>query len=292
MKYFANGDFHTMESFLRDSLVKQGYEVSVQNVGQLTDEEFAKSRASSIGASDSSVLLDVSYESKSIERKKLDELFEEKLSNKWDTEISQKASVRKGKELEPFIIEKASKIIDGTVLKPRDTFMDYKTGLSINFDGVVFELNGEDFLAIPFEIKYVTTYGRSLYNFVNAVSEFDENPADKLANMEVKIPNIDHPKDIRLHVKSISNYLGIPAYYYSQIQQQIKFLDAPYGYLCVIDELEWTLYIFKIPRDQIVIDEITKRAKVFYAKLAFLKGLRFDDEISRQTNSENSEIDI
>ena len=42
---------------------------------------------------------------------------------------------------------------------------------------------------------------------------------------------IDTDIEIQTHIKQMASRLGIPAYYYTQVQQEIAGLDAPYGFL-------------------------------------------------------------
>lgn len=49
---------------------------------------------------------------------------------------------------------------------------------------------------------------------------------------------------------------GIPPYYYTQLQQQIFGLNAPYGYLTVLFGTSWEICSFFIWRDQKVINQL------------------------------------
>ena len=49
---------------------------------------------------------------------------------------------------------------------------------------------------------------------------------------------------------------GIPPYYYTQLQQQIWGLNAPYGYLTVLFEQNWELHSFMVWRDQKTINQL------------------------------------
>lgn len=280
MKKFATGHYSDMEQFLRDYLPnKLGYEVVHKDVPNMTEEEFAESRCNGFGASDSAVLLKVAFSSKKIDMKTIEQLMQEKIDNYWDPTISEKGSVRKGKELEPFIIKKLETALNANILKPRDTYFDYKTGLATNFDGVMFELISEDsdeFNPIPTEVKYVTTYGRHNYNYANAFSEDDEELEELLYTHEPNTLTKDKGSTTEAYIKSAAMYYGIPSYYYTQLQQQIDFTGATHGYLVAMDELDWKLFIFKIPRDQFVIDELKKVARLQYLKLATIKQLRID----------------
>ena len=45
-------------------------------------------------------------------------------------------------------------------------------------------------------------------------------------------------------------------HYYTQLQQQIMGLDAPFGYLTVLFETSWKVYTFFVHRDDAVINDI------------------------------------
>ena len=42
---------------------------------------------------------------------------------------------------------------------------------------------------------------------------------------------------------------GIPPYYYTQLQDEMMALNAPYGYLCTLWESSWTVHMYFIWRD-------------------------------------------
>jgi hypothetical protein len=52
---------------------------------------------------------------------------------------------------------------------------------------------------------------------------------------------------------------GIPPYYFTQIQQQLLALNAPFGYLAAIFDKGWEFKVFKIfadvPTQQALIDQ-------------------------------------
>lgn len=48
----------------------------------------------------------------------------------------------------------------------------------------------------------------------------------------------------------------MPPYYYTQLQQQIMGLDAPYGYLSVMFESTWRVHTFFAWRDDAVIRQL------------------------------------
>lgn len=219
----------------------------VCNAAELTEEEYALVRKNTFGASDSSILCGVNL------YKKLDQLIVEK-NSKFITDkekaIGKKPAVMKGKELEDIILQK---FINETGLKTHKPVHMYKHKefpyLTTNFDGLTEEN------LIPVECKYVTRFGERYYN--------------KTVNMD---PNtvITRAGGMVDHIKYWASKCGIPAYYYTQVQQQILFADKPYGYLAALFEETWTFKVFVIPRDDITISHIIS------------KGAKADEQIIKQ----------
>lgn len=265
-----------IETYLTNHLNNAGFPVGVYHVDQLTQEEFADIRANTFGASDSSVLLEVAYSSSKVPMKTVDELIYEKVNKVWDEEIGKKASVRKGRELEPIILDKISYNINATVIKPKHMYINQK-GLATNFDGVVLENISTDdnlsdnFIPVPMEVKLCSFFGRANYNWSKGIHQDDALIMERLqANTTYQLIN-KHP--IHRHVEHAANLIGIPKYYYTQVQQQMYFLNAPHGYLAVMDDINWTLYYYKIPRDQFMIDYLIDKSMTQYARLSNKKDL-------------------
>ena len=263
-----------MNKLLEDHCASLGFTVGVRNIMDMDETEFAKARNNTFGASDSSVLLGVAYSSKSVKMKTPDELLYEKVNNVWNEDIGKLASVRKGKELEDMIIHKLETILDNIhILKPSHMYINQK-GLATNFDGVAFEIieqenNLQIYRPIPFEIKLCSFFGRNNYAWCKGISEFSEN-------IELKLPmdlEVDTALPIATYIQNKADWFGIPKYYYTQLQQQMEFLDAPYGYLGVMDDINWEVYIFAVPRDQHVIDKLNEISYYQYLRLCKQKGL-------------------
>lgn len=272
----ATPDFNEalIESALTRHLSLNGFDIGQRYVDQLTQEEFAEMRCKTFGASDSAVLLQVAYSSKKVPMKTREDLVLEKVNKDWDESIGMKPSVRKGRELEPMIIDKITKLINGTVVKPKHMYVStFGDGLATNFDGVVLEaLHTENkltdsFIPVPMEIKVCSFFGRSNYNWYKAISEFEDDVAKKLSTprqyIEVKANNMVD------YIERTADMLGIPKYYLTQLQQQMLFLDAPHGYLAVMDDIDWTLYFYRVPRDELIINELRNKAKELYE---YIKG--------------------
>lgn len=223
--------------------------VLINNVQDLDDDAYALVRRQGLGASDSSVLLDVNpYKNK-------EQLIIEKRSTVITDEeraIKTKDAVRKGFDLEPLIISKYAKLME--TLEPVKPVSMYQITeapyLTINFDGVTLEHEQ----LIPVECKFVTIYGDKYYNRKHALKrEFGECTLHKTTRVYT---------DTADRIRAKAEQIGIPPYYYTQVQQQICGLDAPYGYLCALHDKGWETVVYFIPRD----DECIRAIKIYGAK--------------------------
>lgn len=202
---------------------------------ELSKEEFTMSRKNTFGGSDSSVLLGVNLY-RDIPALQI----EKQAKGITDEEIAvgEKAIVKKGADLEPFILNKAEEMLGTKVDKPEHSFIfkDYPF-MSINYDGT---MEDEHYL-IPVEAKLVSKYGEKYYK--------KEISIEEQKRIEVK----KYSDDITMHIKLMSNKYGIPPYYYTQVQREIAGLDAPYGYLIAWFDDSWTGKIYYIKRDEYTI---------------------------------------
>ena len=221
-------------------------EIDISNIDQYPNEEYALLRKNGLGTSDSSIVLGVNpYKTRSdlIAEKCRDYLTEEEL------EVGDKSAVRKGRDLEPMIIYKHSQIMDRHIIKPIDMYRhkDYPH-IKFNFDGVLDKLYNDDgtYQYIPDEIKVVTIYGMKHYQFDKAF--FREHKGFGI------IP--PHYEEENVNIEGKANMYGIPPYYYTQLQQQIFGLNAPYGFLTVLNEKNWEINSFFVWRDQKVINQL------------------------------------
>ena len=107
----------------------------VENIPSLTDDEYALIRRQGLGASDSSILLEVNpYKTK-------DQLIIEKRSKHITDEeraVKRKDAVRKGFDLEPLILQKYATLMERErPIKPEAMFQITETPyLTINYDGI------------------------------------------------------------------------------------------------------------------------------------------------------------
>lgn len=210
-------------------------EVAVENIDQVSKEEFTQLRRTGFGGSDSSVLVGVnpfSTISDLIQSKVRTELSEEEKA------IGKLASVRKGNDLEPLIISKASEILGVEVFKPPHMYrLKEFPYLTMNFDGVA---DADNKHYVPVEIKVCTYRGEKHYNKFKAM--FDESK-DQI------FPNPEDISEKNMSIEERAAHYGIPPYYFTQVQQEMLALDAPVGYLAVLFESDWYVRIFRIPKD-------------------------------------------
>ena len=212
--------------------------VKVEHIDQVSEEEYAMLRKESFGGSDSSILCGVNL------YKTLNQLIKEK-NCKYITdeerEVGNKAIVRKGKDLEPIILDKAAQELGIEINKPTAMF-EFKEEpiLTLNYDGVA----EENQVLIPIEAKLVSKYGEKYYNKDKTLEE------NKEVDMKIEGDSLE------AHIKRKALRIGIPAYYYTQVQQEIMGLNAPYGYLAVLFDDSWTFKLYLIKADNYVQNKI------------------------------------
>lgn len=229
---------------MQEDIINLGVlEVAIPNVQDMSHEDYALARKNYFGASDSSILCGVNL------YKNMSQLIAEKNAKyltKEELEVGEKPIVRKGYDLEPIILNKAEEVLNAVIHKPKDMFKFKGTnGLSVNYDGVMQD-NGT---WVPVEAKLVSKYGEKYYN-KNVTMD-----AAKTVSVAVEGESLEQ------HIKRKALKLGIPAYYYTQVQQEIAGLDAPHGYLAALFDETWTFKVFYIPRDNYVINMIYKRCE-------------------------------
>ena len=133
--------------------------IAVPNILELSDEEYALARRNGLGASDASVYLNLQSQWKTVH----DLIIEKCTPYITDEEraIGEKEVVRKGRDLEPLILQKAEKELGMPIEKPTAMYRhkEYEF-MTINFDGVMDTPEG----LIPVECKFVSTYGDKYYD--------------------------------------------------------------------------------------------------------------------------------
>ena len=212
--------------------------VKVKNINEVPEEEYALLRKESFGGSDASILCGVNL------YKNMNKLITEK-NNKFLTEeekeVSKKAIVRKGRDLEPIILDKASKELGIEITKPTSMYEFLEEPiLTLNYDGVA----EENQVLIPIEAKLVSKYGEKYYNKDKTLEE------NKEVDMKIEGDSLE------AHIKRKALRIGIPAYYYTQVQQELMGLNAPYGYLAVLFDESWDFKLYLVKADEYVQNKI------------------------------------
>ena len=217
-----------------------GWEIDVPNIAALENEDYAKARRHGLGGSDASIVLGVNP------YKNVQELIQEKARDELTAEekaVGDKVAVRKGRDLEPLIIQKFEKAFGVKAWKPIDMYKCTQFPyLKMNFDGII----GEPGAYIPAEIKVVTAKGERHYNPSKAI--YIEGEGVRPLPENVSTHNIS--------IQSKAAHYGIPPYYYTQLQQEIMASGAQYGYLSTLYDRDWILRTYFAWRDDAVIQDI------------------------------------
>lgn len=212
--------------------------VKVKNINEVPEEEYAMLRKESFGGSDASILCGVNL------YKTMDQLITEKNSKfltEEEKEVGNKPIVRKGRDLEPIILDKASKELGVEITKPTSMYEFLEAPiLTLNYDGVCEK--GD--ILIPVEAKLVSKWGEKYYN--------KEKTLEENADIDMKIEG----DTLEAHIKRKALRIGIPAYYYTQVQQELMGLSAPYGYLAVLFDESWDFKLYLVKADEYVQNKI------------------------------------
>ncbi len=214
-------------------------------LAKFNKEEFITIRRNSFGASDSSILLGVNPFS---DRDKLIEQKCAKAVTQEELEVGEKENVRKGADLEPLILNKFEHWSGFETYKPDAMYqLEIHPQLTVNFDGIICL----DQTYIPVEAKFVSTYATKYWNKSKAIKAPHEGFPVRCAG-----------RDIQTHIKDTAEAYGIPPYYFTQIQQQLFALNAPFGYLAALFDKGWELLVYKIFADtptQMTLLDISKQ---------------------------------
>lgn len=233
-------------------------EVIYPDIDLLPNEEFAKIRKQGFGGSDSSVILNVNP------FKTIPELIKEKNRLNLTEEelaIGNLVAVRKGRELEPLIIDKHSTYFKNEVFKPKDMYRFKKyPWLTINFDGVSQDAEGNYY---PVEIKVVTKKGESHYDFNKAM--FNE-----FTGFGAILSDFTNTNN---SIMQKAAYYGIPPYYYTQLQQEMMALNAIGGYLSVLSDNDWRFYSFYIHADHKLWSQLITESYKVAQECSMIKSL-------------------
>lgn len=230
-------------------------EIAVPDIQSMEHDDYALARKEYIGASDTSVLLDVN-----LYKTKGELIVEKRTKSITDKEraVGEKPVVKKGFDLEDFIMGKYEKEFDIKLIKPPHMYcFPNQKYMAINYDGVsVVHTSFSTVELIDVEIKFVSMYGEKYYN--------KEVTEDDIRQLElVRREN----ESISEYVKRAASVCGIPAYYYTQVQQQIAGLGSSYGYLYAWFDKSWEGKRFYIPRDTITINAIAREGDKLITKI-------------------------
>lgn len=227
---------------MNDSLI-----VLVENAAELSrnnQDEFRKIRRMGFGASDSSILLGVNP----FPNGTITELLAQKRSpvaTQAEIDIGNMVNVRKGSDLEPIIMRKFEQqfnLEEGLVEKPEAMYGIKDTHLTVNFDGV---LPIPPF-KVPVECKFVSAYGGKHYNLGKAAL-----PGLPLTSYMYDLMPLGSEVS-SIYLMRRAEEAGIPIYYYTQVQQQLLALKAPFGFLAALFDKDWELRVFTIMADPLV----------------------------------------
>lgn len=204
---------------------------------------FIMVRKAGFGGSDSSIVLGVNPfrdEADLIADKLRTQPTAEELS------IGEKVNVIKGSELEPLILEKFAEWSGEKVYKP-DTMYRFinPSCLTINFDGVVIRPDAR----YPVEAKFVSSFAEKYWDISKAL----ETPAS------ATLPKL-LGGTLQNHIMEAAKAYGIPAYYYTQVQQEMLGLDAQFGYIAALFDRTWSFKVFKVYKDNFVCNMLMSEA--------------------------------
>lgn len=235
-------------------------ELLVANASEMSrndQDAFRMIRRQGFGASDSSILLGVNpFPNGTIEK-----LLEQKRSmvaTEDEMLIGQMVNVRKGSDLEPIIMRKFEQVCgleEGRVEKPDGMYGIKGTHLTVNFDGV---LSLPPF-TVPVECKFVSSFGGKHYNVGKAQGHTLAVSVYDLMNLGTEVNNI--------YLMRRAEECGIPIYYYTQVQQQLLALDAPFGFLAALFDKDWELRVFTVMADPLVQQALMASSEHWWDKI-------------------------
>lgn len=217
------------------------------DMAQHQKDAFILIRRNGFGASDSSILLGVNpfVDTKTLIEQKLTVGITEE-----ERAVGEKESVRKGADLEPLILQKFEDWASQPVYKPDAMYQFVRyPQLTVNFDGVMPLMDA----LIPVEAKYVSPYANKYWDRNKCISALHEGSAKLCAG-----------SGIEEHITLEAQLYGVPPYYYTQVQQQLLGLDAPFGYLVALFDKGWEIGVYKIYKDPSVQMELIRRSDALW----------------------------
>ena len=231
-------------------------EVRYANIDKTSAEEFTVIRRQGFGSSDTGSLVGVNpYQSG-----KWEELIQSKLRTEVTPEeaaIGQERNVVAGRDLEPIIIQKFNDWFpEYKIFKPAHMYyFEEYPWMSMNFDGV--GILGDGY--IPIEIKFASIPGTKLYD--HSKPYWAEKPK---FNRNFVLENVNTSQ---LTIPEKARHIGLPPYYYTQLQSQIAALAAPEGLLVVLFEQTWTISVFRSVADEFTWQNIVRQGYKGYEEI-------------------------
>ena len=233
----------------------KGLDIVTEDASRLAEEDpdaFAMLRRVGFGASDSSIILGVNP----FPNGKVKDLIVQKQTDyvtEDEKRIGTLINVQKGRDLEPIIMSKFEKEYQKETYKPKAMYRIPDTPLTVNFDGVM-ELGG---INIPVECKFVSYGGSKYFDASKAINSLLQ--ADTLKPLGNEVNSI--------YLNERAKEAGVPIYYYTQVQQQLLALDAPFGFLAGLFDKDWKLRVFQIMADPLVQQELLDRAELYWKEV-------------------------
>lgn len=231
-------------------VVADAYEMA-----QFDKERFIQIRRNGFGASDSSIILGVNPFSEPedlVKQKLATTITEEELA------IGEKEVVRKGADLEPIILTKFEQWSGLDTYKPDAMYQFIEhPQLTVNFDGVI-SLQDK---FIPVEAKFVSVYANKYWDRSKRINAVYEGS-----------PKICAGTSLQNHIEQEAQLYGVPPYYYTQLQQQLLALEAPFGYIVALFDKGWELGVYKVFADKTVQDALLTKSKQLWSTIQEKKG--------------------
>lgn len=216
----------------------------VDNAAELAEHDpelFTMIRRGYFGASDSSVLLGVNpYQT-------IDKLLAQKQSPTMtdeEVELSEKPTIRMGRDMEPIILQKFIDMTSIVAIKPEPMYRLGDTNLSVNYDALTKD-------NVPVEIKCISFFGDKNWDF---------NKAYTHQHQHVMMTNIAEK------IKAQAKMVGVPPYYYTQVQQQLLGVEADVAYIAAFSTKQWQLYYFIVDQDEEIQEALINAAQMLEIK--------------------------
>ena len=233
---------------------------------ELSPEDFVMLRKMGLGASDVSIYLGTM----GAFNKTIDSLITDKLTMRYtdqDREISDKPSVRMGKDLEDMVLAKAEATLGKPVIKAKEMFRMVKYPyLTMNLDGVtVYDLGGKEQCFVPVEAKVVTTFGDKYYDWEKASRVHHVEPAFE--------GNPMNAASRQAYIDQVAALVGIPPYYYVQVQHELLGMGVKYGYLAALRIKDWQLHIFAVTANPTIQNWIITEGFAVWQRIEKLRNL-------------------